>query len=144
MKRYKSLFNEYEDYVGGHQAPTNDGYNAPLYDASRDIYPDDIYTDPMAWNYYGHGGDIRSIDKETINIIRAYKDKPNDTIEIYRAVPKGIKGINRGDWVTINKRYAKIHGESPLKGNYDIISKKVKAKELWTDGNSIHEWGYDK
>ena len=52
--------------------------------------------------------------------------------------------INIGDWVTINKKYALGHGKSVLNGKYKIISKKVKAKELWTDGNSIHEWGYDK
>jgi hypothetical protein len=51
--------------------------------------------------------------------------------------------INGGDWVTINRDYAKQHGESALRGNYKIISKKVKAKDLATDGNSIYEWGYN-
>lgn len=51
--------------------------------------------------------------------------------------------INEGDWVTINKDYAKQHGESSLRGNYKIISKKVKASDLINDGNSIHEWGYN-
>jgi len=52
-------------------------------------------------------------------------------------------GINSGDWVTINKDYAKEHGESALQGNYKILSKKVKAKDIFTNGDSIHEWGYD-
>lgn len=51
--------------------------------------------------------------------------------------------INKGDWVTINKKYAIDHGKSALNGKYKIISKKVKANQLWTDGNSIHEFGYD-
>lgn len=55
--------------------------------------------------------------------------------------PEPIK-INPGDWVTINRSYAKEHGDSNLKG-YKIISKVATAKELFTDGNSIHEWGYD-
>ena len=51
--------------------------------------------------------------------------------------------INPNDWVTINKQYAKEHGESALGGKYKIISKKVKAKDIFTSGDSIHEWGYD-
>jgi hypothetical protein len=51
--------------------------------------------------------------------------------------------INKGDWVTVNRNYAKQHGETQLNGNYKIVSKKVRAKDIATDGNSIHEWGYD-
>ena len=51
--------------------------------------------------------------------------------------------INSGDWVTINRQYAVLHGESSLYGKYRILSKTVPAKTLYTDGNSIHEWGYN-
>jgi len=51
--------------------------------------------------------------------------------------------INSGDWVTINREYAKKHGEDNLRNVYRIISKTVKAKDLYTDGGSIHEWGYN-
>ena len=51
-------------------------------------------------------------------------------------------GINNNDWVTINREYAKEHGESHLNNKYKILSKQVKASELFTDGNSIHEFGY--
>lgn len=51
-------------------------------------------------------------------------------------------GINSGDWVTINRKYAVDHGKSNLKNAYRILSKTVRAKDLFTDGNSIHEWGY--
>jgi len=54
-----------------------------------------------------------------------------------------IKTINKGDWVTLSKGYAKGHGESVLNGEYKIISKKVKAKDLWTNADSIHEFGYN-
>ena len=50
--------------------------------------------------------------------------------------------LNKGDWVTLSREYAKEHGQANLKGLYQIISKTVKAKDLYTDGNSIHEWGY--
>ena len=51
-------------------------------------------------------------------------------------------GINQGDWVTLSRAYAKQHGESTLEGNYRILSKKVKANELYTNGDSINEFGY--
>lgn len=48
--------------------------------------------------------------------------------------------INPGDWVAIRRQYAVDHmaGEK----GWTIVSKKVKAKELFTDGNSWDEWGY--
>ena len=52
--------------------------------------------------------------------------------------------INNGDWVTLSKEYAKEHGEGALNGKYKIISKKVPARKLFTDGNSIQEFGYDE
>ena len=51
--------------------------------------------------------------------------------------------INPGDWVSINRKYTKQHGENEFGKNYKILSKIVKAKELFTEANSIHEWGYD-
>jgi hypothetical protein len=73
------------------------------------------------------------------------KGNPDATVTIYRAVPKDAPAtaINRGDWVTINKNYAKQHGESTLEGDYKIIEQKVRARDIFTNGDSIHEWGYD-
>jgi hypothetical protein len=51
--------------------------------------------------------------------------------------------IERGNWVTPDKNYAKMHGLGALNGKYKIISKTVRAKDLYTDGNSLSEWGYD-
>jgi len=51
--------------------------------------------------------------------------------------------INAGDWVSISSSYAKEHGRYNLRDNYKILSKTVTAKELCTDANSIHEWGYN-
>jgi hypothetical protein len=64
-------------------------------------------------------------------------------VESYQPT-EGINTINNGDWVTINRQYAKDHGESALNGKYKILSKKVKARKLYTQGDSIHEWGYDE
>jgi hypothetical protein len=51
--------------------------------------------------------------------------------------------INRGDWVTISRAYAKDHGESALNGKYKLISKTVLARDIYTAGDSFLEWGYD-
>jgi len=51
--------------------------------------------------------------------------------------------INPNEWVTITRQYAVDHGECCVPGGYTILTKTVKAKDLFTEGNSIHEWGYD-
>jgi hypothetical protein len=130
------------DYRGVHKAPGESDSTTAAYDLSK-LYPDDIYTSPKAHQFYGHGGNSSQLDRQTISILRNIKGKPDSDITIYRAVPKGVKDINQGDWVTVNRDYAKSHGESWVEnGQYDIISKKVKAADIYTDGNSIHEFGY--
>lgn len=71
----------------------------------------------------------------TINKIQELEKTP----EIFQQRLK----INPGDWVTLNKQYAIEHGRSNLNNMFKVISKTVTAKCLFTDGNSIHEWGYD-
>lgn len=75
-----------------------------------------------------------------------YYDKISNELDRLKALPpedtKKIE-INKEDWVTINKQYAKDHGEATLLGKYRILTKIVPAKTLFTNGDSIHEWGYD-
>lgn len=136
--RAKEFITE-EDYRGQHQAPGPDN-GAPLHDLTG-IYPDDIYG-PKAAQYYGHFGGNNPMDVASIRKIQIMKGRPNQGVQIYRAVPKGIKTINLGDWVTINREYAKDHGAGWLQGKYKVLSKIVNARDLYTDGNSIHEFGY--
>jgi GNAT superfamily N-acetyltransferase len=182
-------------YRGSHTAPGPD-FGAPLHDLTGggQMYPADIYS-PNAAQYYGAG---QTYDQKAFSIAQQFKNKPNATVTIYRAVPseksnsekfadlernmaaymrRGLlpqdahtsngsqwyewahgereklrnladeplaitNNINAGDWVTLTKEYAKDHGESALKGKYKIISKKVKAKDVWTNADSIHEFGY--
>jgi hypothetical protein len=49
--------------------------------------------------------------------------------------------IEKGDWVTIIKQYAIEHGKTQF-DNYIILTKTVKANELFTEGY-MEEWGYD-
>jgi len=65
-------------------------------------------------------------------------------IRIYRAVEKGDNsGIKPGDWVTTVRDYAKEHGEGSVPGGYKIVSKVVKANEIFTQGDSWLEYGYN-
>jgi hypothetical protein len=125
------------DYRMEHKAPMRDGANTG--DNLADIFPDDIYSSKGA-TYYGTGD--RAMDNKSVAIIASMRNKPEKEVTIYRAVPKGVKDINEGDWITINKDYAKQHGESYLEDGYEIVTKKVKAKDITTNGDSIHEWGY--
>lgn len=182
---------EEDDYRGYHQAPGKD--DTPMYDVTNS-FGNDIYTRDAVRLF----GTNEPYDSMSINIIQQAKDKPNQQIKIYRAIPKVITNqekindyekrkkyilktgklprdvtnwknsseyydwlsneierlktlpsdtvdkvqINDGDWVTINPYYAREHGKSNL-GQYRVLTKTVPAKQLFTDGNSIHEWGYN-
>jgi hypothetical protein len=117
-----------------HKAPRR-GSNPTLDDLSSVF--DDIYGD-RAYQLNTAGFPF---DRKAIDIIRSMKGNPDKEITIYRALPKGVKDINAGDWVTTTKEYAEQHAK--YDPNYVVISKKVKAKDIVTDGNSIHEFGYD-
>jgi len=100
-----------------------------------------IYSKNAAY-YYGDG---RDYDEKAIEAIRSVKENPEKNITIYRAVPSDIKDtrIRNGDWVTLDKEYAEEHGWRMYDNDYRIIENDVPAKYLFTDGNSIHEFGYD-
>lgn len=53
--------------------------------------------------------------------------------------------INPGDWVTPFRSYAVEHGQSHLggEGKYEIVKRKVRARDIYTAGDSWAEWGYD-
>ena len=74
-----------------------------------------------------------------------YYDYISDEIEKLKSLPveqETKTKINSGDWVTINPIYAKQHGLSHLNNKYKILTKTVLAKNLFTDGNDVNEWGY--
>jgi hypothetical protein len=72
-----------------------------------------------------------------------YLDKLNNDIKIIVEKHKKNKlKINPGDWVTLNLEYAIEHGKNQVKGNYKILSLTVTAKELYSSGDSVHEFGY--
>jgi hypothetical protein len=128
------------DYRMSHTAP-NSEFGAPLHDLTGggQMYPADVYS-PRGMHIYGTG--YPAFDREAFSIANKAKGNPDAEVVMYRAVPKGVSAINAGDWVTLSKGYAKNHGESVLDNAYDILEQKVKAKELYTNADSIHEFGY--
>lgn len=74
-----------------------------------------------------------------------YYDWLSNEIERLKSLPVDDNkvAINPGDWVTINPMYTKQHGQSNLNNKFKVLSKTVRANQLYTDGNSIHEWGYN-
>lgn len=125
------------DYRGYHQAPTRaDGAGAPAYKIDEEMMPD-FYERP---NIYTTG--MPTADKESVQALMAIRNNPEAMITIYRAVPEGVTAINPGDWVTMSRSYAETHLLSNLEGGH-VISFQVRAKDLWFDGNSINEFGYD-
>ena len=128
------------DYGMFHRPAIGEGYGASLDDVTNGIYPDDVYS-PRGLQIYGTGS--KNLDKKAHSLIMEYKGKPDKEIRIYRAVPKKVSSkINTGDWVTPIKEYAVQHGESYLNNDYQILFRDVKAKEIFTSGDSWLEWGY--
>lgn len=78
------------DYRGEHKAPDKSS-GAPLYDMTK-IYPDDIYSSDAA-RYYGDGEPAK--DQQSISIIQGTRNRPNNPIRIYRAVPNVNKNIEK-------------------------------------------------
>jgi SPP1 gp7 family putative phage head morphogenesis protein len=136
--QYETVAGGGEDYHLQHQAPSNNGDDAPLH-ALEKIFPPDIYSN-KAIQYYGTGND--KADQESMKVINAVRGNPDAIVTIYRGLPKGVNVINEGDWVTLSKTYAEQHVESNIQGGH-VISMQVPARTIFTDANSINEFGYD-
>lgn len=127
---------EATDYRGYHTAPRRaDGFGAPATDV-EEMMPD-FYERP---NIYTTG--MPQADKESVSALMAIRGKPTKPVTIYRAVPEGVDKINPGDWVTMSPTYAKQHLLSNLEAGR-VISRTIPAGDLWFDGDSINEFGYD-
>jgi hypothetical protein len=127
---------ENPEYSTGHTAPHPEE-GAMMHDLHA-VFPD-IATHGR--QYYGTG---ERYDHESFGPISRVNGRPSASVHIYRAVHKDVENpkINAGDWVTTSPSYAKEHGEANLGNKYKILKKTVRADELATNGDSIHEWGY--
>lgn len=155
-KGYRKHLREDEDYRGQHTAPgPEDG--SPLHDVTLGkTYPEDFYSH-KGFRYYSDYGAPH--DQTSYSKVVRNRHKPDEKIWIHRAIPTSVYNqahkdaktsgkaplqhmIQKGDWVTISKEYAHEHGQSALNGDYKIASMRVPAKHVFTNGDSIHEWGY--
>ena len=126
-------------YRGGHSAPNAETYGATL-DSLEGVMPADVYSS-RGKRLYGLGNP--DVDAEWFAAAFKAKGKPDAEVTVYRAVPKGVKEINSGDWVTTSKTYADMHGERTVGDEYEILSKKVRAKTLASEGYP-YEFGYNE
>jgi predicted GNAT family acetyltransferase len=126
------------DYRGSHRAP--DGANGEgSMDAMDRTYPEDIYG-PKGAQYYGAR---RPDDVKIHKLIQSVRGNPDAKVTVYRAVPKGVGAeITPGNWVTPSREYAAEHGERFANG-YEILERQVRAGDLFTEGNSLQEFGWN-
>lgn len=125
------------DYRMRHQAPTRaDEFGSPATDIGTEMMPG-FYDNPRNFT-----SGISAADKESTAVLMSIRNKPDELVTIYRAVPEGVTQINPGDWVTLSPSYAEQHLASNI-ANGRVISMQIPAKDLWFDGNSINEFGYD-
>lgn len=133
------------DYRMQHQPRNVEEGGARLDDITGggQVFPDDVYSS-KGFEYYGDSTSEASL--ESYNIIKSVRNKPDEEITIYRAVPKGVTDINEGDWVTLSQKYAQDHAESGYgadgKEAGEVISKVVKVRDVVNDGNDFNEFGY--
>ncbi len=124
---------------GAHDAPSP-GSGSPLYDVCQDgTYPEDIYSIQGLRLYGVH----ERLDHAAWHLIQQFEAHPNQNLAVYRAIPAdGQRGIHPGAWVTPLKAYAIEHGRGEFPSGHVIVSITVKARDLFTSGDSWLEYGY--
>jgi hypothetical protein len=126
------------DYRGSHRAPDGTNGEGSL-DAMDRTYPEDIYG-PKGAQYYGAR---RPDDVKIHKLIQSVRGNPDAKVTVYRAVPKGVGAeITPGNWVSPSREYAAEHGERFPNG-YDVLERQVRAGDLFTEGNSLQEFGWN-
>jgi len=137
------------DYQGQHQAPIEPDYHSPLHDMVG-VYSEDLYSH-LGVQYYGDGSEeSAAMDRHSHSIIMDVRGKPDAEVMVHRAVPHGTEGnmINPGDWVSTSKAYAIQHGwrigngQNSHPEGFKLLRRKVKAKDLFSEGSSLHEYGW--
>lgn len=118
-------------YQVGHQ-PNPDGALA----SDVEVMFPDFYDHP---EWYSDRG---SHDRETIRVLNRVRGNPDAEVTIYRSLEKEEWGIVEGNWVTLSRTYAENHGVQHDGSEWPVVEKKVRARDIRTPGDSIHEWGY--
>lgn len=125
-----------DDYRMAHESPGP--HNGASLDDIETVMPD-FYAHPEWYDYHEPG-----ISTESIAQIRAARGNPDAEVTIYRSVPDASMGIRGGDWVTLSRRYAQMHGahhEDPAR-DWPVVEMRVKARDIWSEGNDPNEFGW--
>ena len=145
----KAGYSDDSSWRMGHTAPNSKD------DVSLDklkesgLIPDDFWEHPEWYTYsYEERDSYYKVKKAIENQEKLIAEgKPRDAhMWVYRAVDKAKNKredyFRNGDWVTPSKEYAINEGKMNPNG-YRIIKHSVSIKNLYWDGNSIAELGYD-
>ncbi len=141
-----------ESWRMNHRAPRKDEENANPFNTER-IVPEDFWEHPEWYTNIRHSSETRESYYAMKRAIDKYKrlmaegktdEADNVTITMYRGVDKTANkreaSFRNGDWITPSRSYAL---SSAPYGKARVISQEVNLKDIWWDGNSINEWGYD-
>lgn len=136
------------EYRMSHTAPDSESGTSLVDLRTSDLVPDDYWTRPEWYQgtpeeYASHAA-VSALLRRVDARAAAGKTPGLASATMYRAVPKGVKddAFRNGDWITPSEAYARSEG-AMIPGGYRIVSMQVSAENLWWDGNSIAELGYD-
>ena len=141
-----------ESWKKNHRAPRKDEENANPFNTEI-IVPADYWTHPEWYTQIRHNATDResyynlkpAIDKYKRLVAEGKQEEADKvTVTMYRGVDKRANkreaSFRNGDWITPSRQYALM---SAPYGNARVIEQEVPLKNIWWDGNSINEWGYD-
>jgi hypothetical protein len=130
------------DYQIEHKPMSVAGGAATLDDLTKS-FGEDVYG-KNAMQYYGTGD---ALERKTLRLMQQLRGKPDELVTIYRGVPDGVEAINKGDWVTLDKKVAEMYADPNAyaegsKGAGKVIEMKVPAKHITSWPDSLLEFGY--
>ena len=137
-----------KDYVDGKLAGIMDiggGYSVNLVDFfAKGIEP---YAGCRQDIEYAYDYDNRVSKKALDSLAQAIEKGRIPLVMIYRTVPDHVQGednvIHDGDWVTLSRAYARMHGNLRYTDGFHVLSKVVPANHVYWDGQHLCEFGYD-
>lgn len=122
---------EVTGYRMQHRAPVDDGYSLPV---TRIL---EAFGDPQILERPGRSQS--NVDQETLGQIRRALADPGAELTVYRSAPADVTQINDGDWVSLSRAYAELHGSED---GWPVLAMNVNAAQVFTDGNDLNEFGF--
>lgn len=159
MAAEKAGYSSDDSWRMSHRAPNSkdvekypDGPTQKITDWQK-IVPKDYFDHPEYYIDMSNPADRESFYhvKRMLDIYEQRKAEGNGkekkvVIRMYRAVARDFNskedGFRNGDWITPSRIYAESEGELNS-GSYRIIMKSVPLEDVYWNGDSISEFGYD-